>query len=135
MPAAFSDNHPTLYVVHGKAKPVLRGPNITEPNLFHHGETTYRVGRLSESAAGILKKIDVCFPPSPTKNSHIFPVRPPSSCFESPLPFFFSFSFLFSPPNFKISIQRIGDIALVDVDVDDPREPEEVDAPASFEKS
>ena len=25
------------------AKPVLHGPNSTEPNLFHHGETTYRV--------------------------------------------------------------------------------------------
>ena len=28
--------HPTLYVVHGRAKPVLHGPNSTEPNLFHH---------------------------------------------------------------------------------------------------
>ena len=36
--------HPTLYVVHGSAKPVLHGTNSTEPNLFHHGETTYRVG-------------------------------------------------------------------------------------------
>ena len=26
------------------AKPVLHGPNSTESNLFHHGETTYRVG-------------------------------------------------------------------------------------------
>ena len=31
------------YVVHGRAKPVLYGPNSTEPNLFHHGETAYRV--------------------------------------------------------------------------------------------
>ena len=37
------------YVVHGRAKPVLRGPNSTEPNLFHDGGTTYRVGRLSEN--------------------------------------------------------------------------------------
>ena len=28
----------------GSAKPVLRGTNSTQPNLFHHGETTYRVG-------------------------------------------------------------------------------------------
>ena len=59
---------PTLYVVHGRAKPVLRGPNNTEPNLFHHGETTYRVGRLSETAAGMLKKKDVC-------SSGAFPLR------------------------------------------------------------
>ena len=39
-----SDSHPTLYVVHERSKPVIRGPNSTEPNLFHHGETTYRVG-------------------------------------------------------------------------------------------
>ena len=32
------------YPVHGRAKPVLHRPNSTEPNLFHHGETTYRVG-------------------------------------------------------------------------------------------
>ena len=25
-----------LHVVHGGAKPVLCGPNSTEPNLFHH---------------------------------------------------------------------------------------------------
>ena len=30
MPAAFSDSHPTLYVVHGRAKPVLCGPNSTD---------------------------------------------------------------------------------------------------------
>ena len=33
-----------LYVVHGGAKPVLCGPNSTEPNMFNHGGTTYRVG-------------------------------------------------------------------------------------------
>ena len=29
---------------HGRAKQVLRGPNSTEPDLFHHGETTHSVG-------------------------------------------------------------------------------------------
>ena len=33
MPAALSYSHPTLYVVHGRAKPVLRGLNSTEPKL------------------------------------------------------------------------------------------------------
>ena len=33
-----------MYVVCGRAKPVLCGPNSKEPNLFHHGETIYRVG-------------------------------------------------------------------------------------------
>ena len=37
-----------MYVVHGRAKPVLSGPNSTDPNLFHHGEHTYRVVWLSE---------------------------------------------------------------------------------------
>ena len=41
---AFSDSHPTLCVVHGRDKPVLRGPNSTQLNLFHQGETIYRVG-------------------------------------------------------------------------------------------
>ena len=36
----------------GSAKPVLHGTNSTEPNLFHHEETTYRVGWL----------IWICFP-------------------------------------------------------------------------
>ena len=44
MPVAYSDSHPTMYVVHGRAKPVLHGPNSTESYLFRHGETTYRVG-------------------------------------------------------------------------------------------
>ena len=44
MPVAHSDSYPTLYVVHGRAKPVLCWPNSREPNLFHNGETTYRVG-------------------------------------------------------------------------------------------
>ena len=35
---------PTLYLVKGRAKPVLCGLNSTEPNLIHDGETTYRVG-------------------------------------------------------------------------------------------
>ena len=41
---AYSDSHPSLYVVHGRAKPVLHGPNSTEYNLFHQGENTFRVG-------------------------------------------------------------------------------------------
>ena len=32
---AHSDSHLTLYVVHERAMPVLRGPNSTEPNLLH----------------------------------------------------------------------------------------------------
>ena len=40
MPAAPSDSPPTLYVAHGRAKPVFHGPNSTEPSLFHRGETT-----------------------------------------------------------------------------------------------
>ena len=35
------------------------GPTSTEHNLFHHGETTYRVGWLSENVAGMLYKKDV----------------------------------------------------------------------------
>ena len=42
-----SDSGTTLYVGHGRAKTVLHGPNSTETNLFHHGETTYRVGWMS----------------------------------------------------------------------------------------
>ena len=44
MPAAFSDSHPNLNVILGRAKPVLHGPNSTHSNLFHHGETTFRAG-------------------------------------------------------------------------------------------
>ena len=43
----FSDSGPILDLAHGshgRAKPVINGPNSTESNLFHHGETTYRVG-------------------------------------------------------------------------------------------
>ena len=60
MTVAFSDSHPTLYVVHGRAEPVIFGPNSTEANLCHHGETAYRVGCLSENATDMLKKKDVC---------------------------------------------------------------------------
>ena len=34
MTAAPSDSYSTLYVVHGRDKPVLCGPNSTGPNLF-----------------------------------------------------------------------------------------------------
>ena len=44
MRVGFSDSGPTLYLVQGRAKPVLHGQNSTESNLFHHGEATYRVG-------------------------------------------------------------------------------------------
>ena len=40
----------TLYLVQGRDKPVFHGPNSTEPNMFHHGETTYRVVGLSENS-------------------------------------------------------------------------------------
>ena len=59
MRVAYSDSPPTLHVVPGRAKPVLHGPNSTEPNLFHHGETTYRVGRLSEYATLMVLRIDL----------------------------------------------------------------------------
>ena len=36
-------SHPALCVVQGRAKPDPCGPNSTEPNMFHHGETTYGV--------------------------------------------------------------------------------------------
>ena len=38
--------HPGPVCGFGSAKPVLHGTNSTEPNLFRHGETTYRVGGL-----------------------------------------------------------------------------------------
>ena len=41
---AYSDRLPTLYMVLGRDKPVLRGPNRTESNLFHHGETNHLQG-------------------------------------------------------------------------------------------
>ena len=44
MRVGFSDSGLTLYLVQGRAKPVLHGPNITEPNQLDHGETTYMVG-------------------------------------------------------------------------------------------
>ena len=60
MTVTYSDCHPTLYVVHGRAKTVLRGPNSTEPNLLHHGETTFMVGGQSEYAIIMIEKKDVC---------------------------------------------------------------------------
>ena len=32
-----------MNLVQGRAKPVFHGPNSTESNLVHHGETTYRL--------------------------------------------------------------------------------------------
>ena len=43
-----------LYLVQGRAKPVLHVLNSTESNLFHHGETTYRVGLMSENPTLLL---------------------------------------------------------------------------------
>ena len=64
MTVAYSDSLPTLYVVHRRPNPVLCGPNSTEPYLFHHWETTYRVGWLSEYATVMHLKKDVCFLPA-----------------------------------------------------------------------
>ena len=36
MTVAYLDSLQTLYVVQGRAKPVLSGPNSRKPNLFHH---------------------------------------------------------------------------------------------------
>ena len=41
---AYSDHSSNPVCGFGSAKPVLLRPNSTESNLFHHGETTYRVG-------------------------------------------------------------------------------------------
>ena len=65
------------------ARSVLKGQSVlfyhycSEHNLFHHGETTYRVGWLSEYATLMLKKKDVwsnCHPPPSSS------WRPPSFC-------------------------------------------------------
>ena len=39
-------------------------------NLFHHGETTYRVGRLSGNPTAVLQKKVVCSPPEPVRHVH-----------------------------------------------------------------
>ena len=44
MRVAFSDHSTNPVCGFRRARPVLHGTNSTEPNLFHHGETTYRVG-------------------------------------------------------------------------------------------
>ena len=46
MRVAYSDHSSNPVCGFGSAKPVLLGTNSTEPNLFHHEETTYRVGWL-----------------------------------------------------------------------------------------
>ena len=60
MTVAYADSLPTLYVVHGRSKPVLRALNSAKPNLFHHGETTYRVVLLSEYATIMVWTKDAC---------------------------------------------------------------------------
>ena len=52
------------YLVQGRAKPVLCGPNSTESNLFHHWETTNRVGWMSENPTLVLNSNELCFQPS-----------------------------------------------------------------------
>ena len=47
-----------LYRVQGTAKPVLLRPNSTEPNLFHDGEPTYRVGWMSENPTLVQETLD-----------------------------------------------------------------------------
>ena len=44
-----------------KSKPVLHGPNSTESNLFHHGETTYRVGWISLNPSTVLLSKNLWF--------------------------------------------------------------------------
>ena len=44
MRVAYSDRSTNPVRGFGSAKPVLHGTNSTEPNLFQHGEATYRVG-------------------------------------------------------------------------------------------
>ena len=46
MRVAFSDHSTNPVCGFRRARPVLHGTNSTESNLIHHGETTYRVGRM-----------------------------------------------------------------------------------------
>ena len=74
-----------LYVVQGRAKPVLHGPNSTEPNLFHHGETTHMVGWMSEnptlgfrarnSAVRPILQMRLFSRSSPTSSSSLFDLQ------------------------------------------------------------
>ena len=70
-------------MVQGRAKPVLLRPNRTGPKLFHHGETTYRVLRMSEYATGMLSKKDVWIIETLRKlrRSHVYviPILHPNS--------------------------------------------------------
>ena len=65
----------TLYLVQGRAKTVIHGPNSTEPDLFHHGEITYRERGLSENATVMRWKKYVWLwyevNPDPSCNSHL----------------------------------------------------------------
>ena len=47
-------SNPALYLIQERALPVLHGPNSTESNLFHHGETRYRFGFMSENPTLVL---------------------------------------------------------------------------------
>ena len=39
MTVAYSNSHPTLYVIHGRANPVLRGPNSTQFSIMEKPRT------------------------------------------------------------------------------------------------
>ena len=54
MRVGFSDSGPTLFLVQGRAKPVLHGSNSTKSYLLHHGETTHKVGGMSENPTLVL---------------------------------------------------------------------------------
>ena len=58
----YSHSHPTLYVVHGRAKAVLSGPNSTEPNLFHYRETTYRLVQKKGTVLQLLLSTSMAWP-------------------------------------------------------------------------
>ena len=45
---------PCMWFMEEASQLVIHEPNSIELNLFHHRETTYRVGRLPENAAGML---------------------------------------------------------------------------------
>ena len=60
MRVGFPNSGPTLYLVQGRDKPVLHRQNSTESNQFHHGETTYRIGWMSENLTLVLQSKKLC---------------------------------------------------------------------------
>ena len=55
-------------MVHRRGKPVLHGPNSTESNLFHHVETTYKVGLMSENPTLVLESKELWISGEPRRN-------------------------------------------------------------------